>query len=609
MSGGCQGPLSISCVAFASSRRLPLPLYAAESSQETHLIHLKLRTTMSTYIHIGRLSSYSLRFHSCEPIDISGRLFSVHSVEVRPLRILRPLERHSAYPPVIRACIRGGMSANQSYRPRSQQKAENSCGRPQQHRRHDTHSSWNVASSTALAYGAAVVTLLSALMLGHSVSAADGKAFTLLALLAGIGAASLAAWWIKSRNSSPTPSTSTGLTKSLLAQLTPVVCLSIAYPAVGHRLEEGRVGAVPLNMLVLAGSLITPWLSQTVCSPLYKALSSPSPVDQPVALHSRWLAAWPFAAGTALLIAGLFGFAVATQLRWDYQAASALAVLCALNALLSQSMVVAILQRNYLSWAAAWTAYAVALVIMPSWWFLPPIAGIFTQLVYLATRRPALLRPTFNRTIIADLVKGFLIGAVLWSDKLFFFLKEPFNFHPLLVFLSILPAIVAYGYYFVRQAPGLDQLVAEMRTAMEVDPLSRSAPRLGELAGQAELTVVKATCTASVLCFAGVVIESIFMPGTSMFYAAMAVASTNFLVITIFLYKLEYIGRGDLVYWFAGAHFLLVSLVFSIASPGVVTYLTLSALSSIITLLAARSVLRAWRAPEYSFFWRYATSW
>ena len=67
--------LSISYVMFASSRRLLLPLYAAESSQETHLTHLKLRTTMSTYIHIGRLSSYSLRFLSCEPIDISGRLF------------------------------------------------------------------------------------------------------------------------------------------------------------------------------------------------------------------------------------------------------------------------------------------------------------------------------------------------------------------------------------------------------------------------------------------------------------------------------------------------------------------------------------------------------
>lgn len=501
------------------------------------------------------------------------------------------------------------MSANQSYTGRSQQKAENGHSRPLQHRHRDTQSRRKAASSTNLAYGASVVTLLSALMLGHSLSAAHGHAFTVLTLLVGIGAAGLAGWRIKSRNSSPMRSTSSGLTKSLLAQLTPVVCLSLAYPTVGHRLEEGRVGAVPLNMVVLAGSLITPWLSQTVCSPLYKALSSSPAVDQPAALHSRWLAAWPFAAGTALLVAALFGFAVATQLGWGYQAASALAVLCALNGLLSQSMVVAILQRNYLSWAAAWTAYATALVIMPSWWFMPPIAGIFTQLVYLAARRPALLRPTFNRTIIADLGKGFLIGAVLWSDKLFFFLKEPFHFHPLLVFLSILPAIVAYGYYFVRQAPGLDQLVAEMRAAMQDDPLSQSAPRLGALIGQAELTVVKATCTASVLCFAGVVIESIFMPGTIMFYAAMAVASTNFLVITIFLYKLEYIGRGDLVYWFAGAHFLLVSLVFFIASPGVVTYLALSALSAIITLLAAHTALRAWRAPEYSFFWRYATSW
>lgn len=477
-------------------------------------------------------------------------------------------------------------------------------------RRHsDTRSRRKVASSTVPAYGAAAGMLLSALILAHSVSAAHDHASLLLAAILGLGATTIAVWWFNSRATGPTCSRSAGLTKSLLAQLTPVVCLSIAYPMAGHRLETARVGSVSLSTLVLAGSLITPWLSQTVCSPLYKVLSASSPADQTASLHSRWLAAWPLAAGAALLIATLFGFTTGTLLGWDRRTSCALAALCGLNALLSQSMVVAIMQHNYLSWAAAWAAYAFALVAMPTWWFLPPMAGLLTQLGYLAARRPAVLRPTFNRTLIYDLAKGFLIGAVLWSDKLFFFLKEPLRFHALLVFLAILPAIVSYGYYFVRLAPSLDLLVAEMRTTMERDPLARSAIRLTELVRQAELSITKATCTASALCLASVTIVSIVTPSVSMLYAAMAVASTNFLVITIFLYKLDYVGRTDLVYWFAGAHFLLVSLVFFFASPGVMTYLTLSALSVLITLLVARSALSAWRAPEYSFFWRYATSW
>ena len=147
-------------------------------------------------------------------------------------------------------------------------------------------------------------------------------------------------------------------------------------------------------------------------------------------------------------------------------------------------MVVGILQRNYMSWAHAWTAYAAALVVIPAWWFLPPVAGLLTQLISLASTRPTLARPGRIRGVVAHFCRGALIGAVLWSDKLFLFLADPRQFHALLVFLAALPAIVTYGYYFVRLAPDLDRLVADMRATMQNDPLTQSSFRLRELSRQ-----------------------------------------------------------------------------------------------------------------------------
>lgn len=466
-----------------------------------------------------------------------------------------------------------------------------------------------MATSLSVGYGSAASALLAALLLAATARSGGSPALIIGAALLGLTALLLAATSAFCRRTRARRRRAPGLWKRLMVQLTPVVCLSAAYPMVGPRLEAGRVGSVSEQMLVLAGSLVTPWLSQTVCSPLFRALSVPADAGQPASLPGRWLALWPLVAVQSILIAALAGLGTGALLGWDSAASGALVVLCALNGLLSQSMVVGILQRNYMSWAYAWAAYAAALVVIPAWWFLPPLAGLLTQLISLARMRPALARPGRTRGVLAYFCKGALIGAVLWSDKLLLFLRDPGQFHALLVFLAALPAIVTYGYYFVRLAPDLDQVVADMRATMENDRLRQSAFRLRELSGQVEQLIVRVTCVGAALCLTGVTIVSLVMPAASMLYAAMAVASTIFMINTALLYKLEYIGRGSTALWFAGAHLAAVSVAFAIGPPGTLTYLVLAALEASIVMMAARSVLAAWRVPDYSLFWRRAVQW
>lgn len=457
-------------------------------------------------------------------------------------------------------------------------------------------------------YGAAAVTLLTAVVLAALMRTGSGMLVIPVAVVA-VGAMALAAWLGRKPNGVTRRPRSSGLGKNLLAQLTPVVCLSVAFPLVGGRLTTPRIGSVSEEALLIAGALATPWLSQVVCTPLFAALSAAPEPGEPTSLGSRWLSRWPFVAVSAMPVAAAFGAGIGLALGWDRTAIGALMLLCMINSLFSQSMIVGILQRNYLPWAAAWFVYALVLVTLPRWWFLPPVTGLLTQLVYLVSARPALLRPVRTRGLLAQFAKGLLVGAVLWSDKLFFFLKTSQHFRAQYVFLAVLPAMITYGYYFVRLAPCLDQIVADMRATMESEALENSGRLLRGLADEVEESIVKVACVGSVLCLLSVIAVSLIVPSVSMLYAVEAVASVSFLVITVLLYMLDYIGRSDLVYKIAGVQLAVSASTILIGPPGPMTYIVLAVLSAGVTVVAARSTLTAWRLPEYSLFWRYATEW
>ena len=467
------------------------------------------------------------------------------------------------------------------------------------------HGRRRAAVSFAAGYGAAAVTLLVAVLLAGT----SGTILVIPVALAALCVTHLTVWLGGNISSTSGRPRSPGLRKSLVAQLTPVIILSLAFPLAGSQLRAAQVGSISAAALVLAGSLATPWLSQVVCTPLYAALSAAPADGEPVSLGARWLSRWPFVAASSVLVAGVFGAGIGLSLRWDTTAICALVLLCTLNSLFSQSTVVGNLQRNYLPWAAAWFAYALMLVARPALWFLPPVAGLCTQLVYILSGRPTRVRPVRTRGLVTQFAKGALIGAVLWSDKLFYFLRASSHFRAQFVFLAVLPAIVTYGYYFVRLAPGLDQIVADMRATMESDALSRSAPRLRELADQVEESIVQVICAGAVLCMISVIAVLFIAPSISLLYSVMAVASIIFLVITVLLYMLDYLGRRDQVYAFAGTQLAVEALVILIGPPSPLTYLLLVALSAGVAVVAIRSVLRAWRMPEYSLFWRYATEW
>jgi hypothetical protein len=78
---------------------------------------------------------------------------------------------------------------------------------------------------------------------------------------------------------------------------------------------------------------------------------------------------------------------------------------------------------------------------------------------------------------------------------------------------------------------------------------------------------------------------------------------------TVVCYKLEYIGQRRPAQLFSAAHLVIAIGAFTLIEDPVRIYLTLAALELLVLLGALHACLRYWRVPEYTLFWRHATSW
>lgn len=261
--------------------------------------------------------------------------------------------------------------------------------------------------------------------------------------------------------------------------LSPVALLTFVFPIASQRIATAQVGGTDLTTLLLASSLTVPWLSQAVCLPLYRAIGHlviGGDMDQ---IQRRFCAVWPGAFVQTVPAIAVFALPVELVMHWSPRALGTYLGLCVLHLAFAQSLVLANVGHRRVLWAVAWASYAGALFVAPTHWYLPPLLGLVTQLVAMRRYLPQMLHPATldRRDVAVDLVRGLLLGAVLWSDKLFFFLRSDGHFAVSTVFLALLPAILAYNYYFVRLAPGLDRSVGALRTAMENEPYNRLADR------------------------------------------------------------------------------------------------------------------------------------
>lgn len=397
----------------------------------------------------------------------------------------------------------------------------------------------------------------------------------------------------------------------LALYLSPVLLLTFIFPIAVARITGVRVGGVSLTTLLLASSLTVPWLSMAVCLPLYRAVGHLIPVTDMDAVRARFTEVWPVTYLQSVPSVLFFAIPVEVFMRWSATAVLTYVALCLLHAAFAQSLVVVNIGRDRVLWACSWVGYATALLLLPSLWFLPPVVGLLVQLVPLRSHLSRLrswARLDY-RDVAQDLVRGTLLGSVLWAHLLFLFVKTQAMFAVTVVFLAVLPAVLAYNYYFVRLAPVVDQAVLGLRASMENEPHAVMSQRSSSLSDIVLRSISRTAFVGAVLCVVVGCLTDAFDPSAVALVGTAAVASWLFLMTTLLCYKLDYIGQRRQAQWFSVAHLVMITAAFALLPVGAGLYAWLIAVESVVFAGALCAAVSQWRTSEYALFWRHATAW
>ncbi|MDO4252221.1 MAG: hypothetical protein Q4C74_03145 [Rothia sp. (in: high G+C Gram-positive bacteria)] len=396
-----------------------------------------------------------------------------------------------------------------------------------------------------------------------------------------------------------------------LLYLSPIILLTAIFPFVTPRLAEVRVGGSELTQIILAVSITVPWMSQSICLPIYRSMTDLLGERDVEACMRRFSEYWLSTCLAVLPILVVFAIPFYFTLGWSPTALFAFLLLGVFNMAFGQLLVIANLPTNSRnSWASAWICYALALLIFPTIWFLPPLMGTLVILITLRKHLKYLgAFKKLNYSIIAqEMLRGFLLGAVLWADKYILFIAQGGQMDVVAVYMGLVPAVIAYNYFFAAEANQVDRAVAKLRVSLQ----SHGYRQVQNFSGKVERRVLAATRRTLVLagvCSAVVgLIIAVFTPGSLILAFCVIVASWLFLAVTIYNYQVDYIGSKTIPQVIGLAHLLLCIMAFALI-PHTGGYVLIMLGELVLVAISYWAFRRTWASPAYDLFWRQAMTW
>jgi hypothetical protein len=179
----------------------------------------------------------------------------------------------------------------------------------------------------------------------------------------------------------------------------------------------------------------------------------------------------------------------------------------------------------------------------------------------------------------------------------------------------MLPAVLAYNFYFVNLAPGVDRAVAGLHRTIERAPLDVLVITSRRLSRIVDRSVLSTGAIGMILTLAVSLVLGSMDPGHVVLAVAAGVATWASMILTLLSYQLDYIGEKVLPQIMGGAHLLVCVFAFVLlgfpgsAASGAGAYAALAVADLVLVCVAWVFYKRHWSQPEYTLFWRHATSW
>lgn len=397
---------------------------------------------------------------------------------------------------------------------------------------------------------------------------------------------------------------------ALVLYLSPLILLNIVFPLVSPEIGQREVGGVSLTHIILASSITTPWLAQAACMPAYRGIATLMAEKDMDRIGRRFCEGWAAMYVQSLPLVLLFALPLWLATGWSLQVVGIYMLMCALHLLFVQSLVIANVGQRRGHWAAAWAAYAIALAVVPTWVWLPPVAATLTQLFFIRgqLRHVLAFERLAHQHVAQDLLRGLLLGSVLWADKFVLFLATDGGFHVVVVFMAMLPAVLAYNFYFVNLAPSVDSSIQNLHSAIQGESVQELVSTSRNLSRVVDRSLLRTGALGMVLTLACSLILGVVFPEYLVLSVSVALASWCFLMLTMLGYELDYIGEKGLPQILGGAHLAILAAVFALL-PVSAAYGALILGDLVLVAIAWALYKRHWSQPEYTLFWRHATAW
>ncbi|RAX24181.1 MULTISPECIES: hypothetical protein [Actinomyces] len=402
----------------------------------------------------------------------------------------------------------------------------------------------------------------------------------------------------------------TWVVKTLLLAMSPAILLGLSYPLAIRRMEGHAVAGVPIASLIVSVAVAVPWLSQVTCGPVYRLMGSVADTE-PGQCVRQFARLWPtvlaFSVVPVLLVSALVG----ATTHWPALTIAAHFLLLLENMVFAQSLMVADLLRRRRHWALGWLAYAAAVLLLPTAWYLPPLLATLTQVVPMRSALAGLLRPLPVRIgeYVVDMGRGLVLGGVLWADKLLLFLTLGTQWRIALAYLCLQPAVLGYSFYFAIATPRVTGALTDFHRGLESVSIDSLRDRSRYLTRLLDRALVRAGIVAALGVVAVVVVIALVDPASVADALAVALGSALLAVLTLLAYEIDHAGDPALALALSGAHLLAALMAFTLVG-GLAASFAATALVDLALIAVSVVVYRArWSSPEYSFFWRKALSW
>lgn len=244
-------------------------------------------------------------------------------------------------------------------------------------------------------------------------------------------------------------------------QVYPVIVVGLTlYLIKGKLLKLGLFEISYYDFFILVG-LTIPWISHFACMPLYVKIgnhlydNNRPKIAQTLMEHIPGI----WAVATCFII--LLGILVGKIMQWPQRIIVMYIISCSLHILFSQVMVYGQLLKKWSPWVFSWTLYGLVLYLFPLHWYLPPIMGFSTKILYLFFKTKKVPVPKWDWDFFVWMNVGLFLGLILWADKFILYLLGQNNISVGLMFSSLVPAVFILNFFFVFKSPAIEKSLTE----------------------------------------------------------------------------------------------------------------------------------------------------